>query len=189
MIEMVESAYILNQAGPRSLVILDEIGRGTATYDGLSIAWAVLEHIHSINKSRTLFATHYHELTSLKNSLDSLYCATMAIKEWENKIIFLHKVIEGAADKSYGIHVAVMAGLPLAAVRRAAQVLADLEIGANLKIDNLSSFDGTIEEDCDDSGNSMNVELENILSTLNPDELNPKQALELLYRIKSAYGG
>ncbi|MCL2505826.1 MAG: DNA mismatch repair protein MutS [Alphaproteobacteria bacterium] len=191
MIEMVESAYILNQAGARSLVILDEIGRGTATYDGLSIAWAVLEHIHSVNKCRALFATHYHELTSLKNSLDSLYCATMAIKEWENKIIFLHKVIEGVADKSYGIHVAVMAGLPNIAVMRASQVLAELEAGAHVKTDSLSSLND-LEEDFsyeDSSGSFMNSELENILSTLNPDELNPKQALELIYRIKSAYKG
>ncbi len=108
--EMVETAAILNQATPRSLVILDEIGRGTATYDGLSIAWATLEHLHEVNTCRTLFATHYHELTALAGAkLPALFCATMKIKEWEREIIFLHQVAPGTADRSYGIHVAQMA--------------------------------------------------------------------------------
>ena len=111
MVEMVETAAILNQAGERTLVILDEIGRGTATYDGLSIAWATLEHLHDVNRCRALFATHYHELTALAARLDALRCHTMRIKEWEKEIIFLHEVGEGAADRSYGIHVAQMAGL------------------------------------------------------------------------------
>src|SRR5690606_26514541 len=104
MVEMVETAAILNQAGPRSLVILDEIGRGTATFDGLSIAWACVEQLHDINKARALFATHYHELTSLEEKLPSLSCHSMAVKEWEGDIVFLHHVEQGSADRSYGIH-------------------------------------------------------------------------------------
>src|SRR5690606_26614092 len=112
MVEMVETAAILNQAGPRSLVILDEIGRGTATFDGLSIAWACLEHLHEVNRCRGLFATHYHELTSLSAKLGSLACHTMRVKEWRGNVVFLHAVTAGAAHRSYGIHVAKLAGLP-----------------------------------------------------------------------------
>ena len=112
MVEMVETAAILNQAGPRALVILDEIGRGTATYDGLSIAWATVEHLHDRNRCRALFATHYHELTALASKLDRLACYTMRVKEWQGDVVFLHEVAPGAADRSYGIHVAKLAGLP-----------------------------------------------------------------------------
>src|SRR3546814_786420 len=129
MVEMVETAAILNQAGPRALVILDEIGRGTATFDGLSIAWACLEHLHEVNRCRALFATHYHELTSLSAKLDSLACHTMRVKEWQGDVVFLHEVTAGAADRSYGIHVARLAGLPKAAIVRAEAVLASLEQG------------------------------------------------------------
>jgi DNA mismatch repair protein MutS len=130
MVEMVETAAILNQAGPRGLVILDEIGRGTATYDGLSIAWATVEHLHEANGCRALFATHYHELTALADRLDALSCHSMAVKEWKGDVVFLHEVIAGAADRSYGIHVAKLAGLPGAVIDRAAQVLERLERGA-----------------------------------------------------------
>ena len=126
---MVENAAILNRAGPRSLVILDEIGRGTATFDGLSIAWAALEHLHEINRARALFATHFHELTALTSRLDSLRCATMRIKEWGEEIVFLHEVAAGAANRSYGIHVARLAGLPDRALVRAEEVLVTLEKG------------------------------------------------------------
>jgi len=129
MVEMVETATILNQATSRSLVILDEIGRGTATYDGLAIAWAVTEALHNENKSRTLFATHYHELTKLKESLANLNCLTVKIREDQGRIVFLHKVIEGCADKSYGIHVAALAGLPESVVSRAASLLEGFENG------------------------------------------------------------
>src|SRR3546814_17271544 len=112
MVEMVATAAILNQAGPRALVILDEIGRGTATFDGLSIAWACLEHLHEVNRCRALFATHYHELTSLSAKLDSLACQTMRVKEWQVDVVFLQEVTAGAADRSYGIHVARRAGTP-----------------------------------------------------------------------------
>ena len=125
MVEMVETAAILNQAGPRSFVILDEIGRGTATFDGLSIAWAALEHLHEVNRCRTLFATHYHELTALAAKLPALACHTMRVKEWKGDVVFLHEVGPGTADRSYGIHVAKLAGLPKAVTARAEEVLAD----------------------------------------------------------------
>src|SRR6201999_3492188 len=110
---------ILNQATARSLVILDEIGRGTATFDGLAIAWAAVEHLHETNKSRALFATHYHEMTALAERLGSLACVTMRVREWNDEIVFLHEVAMGTADRSYGIHVAKLAGLPPAVVARA----------------------------------------------------------------------
>jgi DNA mismatch repair protein MutS len=189
MVEMVETAAILNQASARSLVILDEIGRGTATYDGLSIAWAVLEHLHEVNHCRALFATHYHELTALAETLPALYCATMRIKEWENKIIFLHEVMKGVADRSYGIHVAQMAGLPPSAIARASQVLAEIE---REKIregqtkgklaENLPAYD--VHMKMTPKARSLSPELDAVLASLDPDALNPKQALELLYRIK-----
>ena len=119
MVEMVETAAILNQATDRALVILDEIGRGTATYDGLSIAWAVLEHLHDVNRCRTLFATHYHELTALASRLDGVETRTMAVREWDGDVVFLHEVRTGAADRSYGVQVARLAGLPERAVARA----------------------------------------------------------------------
>ena len=127
MVEMVETAAILNQAGPRALVILDEIGRGTATFDGLSIAWASVEHLHDVNKCRALFATHYHELTGLTTRLDHLAPHTMRIKEWDGDVVFLHEVAAGTADRSYGIHVAKLAGLPPVVITRAEEVLATLE--------------------------------------------------------------
>ena len=127
MVEMVETAAILNQATERSLVILDEIGRGTATFDGLSIAWATVEYLHSVTKARALFATHYHELTALARRLDGITNVTMDVAEWQDTIVFLHKVKAGAADRSYGIQVAKLAGLPHAVVERAREVLTRLE--------------------------------------------------------------
>ncbi|MDC0549846.1 DNA mismatch repair protein MutS, partial [Alphaproteobacteria bacterium] len=127
MIEMIETSLILNTASEKSLVILDEIGRGTATFDGLAIAWSVLDYLHNKIKPRTLFATHYHELTSLKEDLNHLSCHKMSIKEWNNSIIFMHKIIEGEADKSYGIHVAQLAGLPFEVIKKATQLLSKLE--------------------------------------------------------------
>src|SRR5207244_3951623 len=119
MVEMVETAAILNQAGPSAFVILDEIGRGTATFDGLSIAWATLEHLHEANRCRALFATHYHELTALAAKLPALSPRTMRVKEWQCEVVFLHEVAPGAADRSYGIQVARLAGLPPAVIARA----------------------------------------------------------------------
>src|SRR4051794_35887082 len=127
MVEMVETAAILNQASERSLVILDEIGRGTATFDGLSIAWAAIEHLHEKNRCRTLFATHFHELTALAARLDRLTNVTVRVKEWQGEVVFLHEVVAGAADRSYGIQVAKLAGLPAAVIERAKIILAELE--------------------------------------------------------------
>ncbi len=129
MVEMVETAAILNQADDRALVILDEIGRGTATYDGLSIAWAVMEHLHETNRCRALFATHYHEMTALSQKLDGVENATVSVREWQGDVIFLHEVKKGAADRSYGVQVARLAGLPDSVVARARVVLEALEKG------------------------------------------------------------
>lgn len=127
MVEMTETARILNTATDRSLVILDEIGRGTSTYDGISLAWAVVEHINSALKCRTFFATHYHELTDLQQSLEGVFNLNVAVREWKDEVVFLHKIVEGAADKSYGIHVARLAGVPKKVVERAKDILAQLE--------------------------------------------------------------
>ena len=129
MVEMVETASILNQADENSFVILDEIGRGTATYDGLSIAWATLEHLHNVNKARALFATHYHELTHLSVEMDRLENSTVSVKEWEGEVVFLHEVIRGAADRSYGVQVAKLAGLPETVIKRSKLILEKLEKG------------------------------------------------------------
>ena len=145
MVEMVETAAILNQAGERSLVILDEIGRGTATFDGLSIAWAAIEYLHEMNRCRAIFATHYHEMTALAGKLPRLHNVTMRVKEWEGDVVFLHEVARGAADRSYGVQVARLAGLPDAVVQRARDVLHQLESGeasgkANRLVDDLPLF-------------------------------------------------
>lgn len=189
MVEMVETAAILNQAGPRSLVILDEIGRGTATYDGLSIAWAAVEHLHNINQSRALFATHYHELTALKETLEAVSLRSMKVREWKGDVVFLHEVAPGAADRSYGIQVAKLAGLPTAVVSRARQVLDHLETsdknggGSERLISDLPLFQSTPAS----SNAPVDAEpsaVEERLSGINPDSLSPKEALDLLYELK-----
>jgi DNA mismatch repair protein MutS len=188
MVEMVETAAILNQATDRSLVILDEIGRGTATFDGLSIAWATLEHLHEMVRCRALFATHYHELTSLAARLPALSPHAMRVKEWQHEIVFLHEVAPGAADRSYGIHVAKLAGLPAAVIARAEEVLKTLEqgeqAGALARLaDDLPLFAATARQvSAPAQGLSP---LEEALTQINPDELTPKEALELLYRLRS----
>lgn len=187
MVEMVETAAILNQAGENALVILDEIGRGTATFDGLSIAWAVIENLHEVNKCRALFATHYHELTALTSRLEQLACHTMKVKEWQGDVVFLHEVGHGAADRSYGIHVADLAGLPEAVVKRAEEILGSLEEGeqssALTKLaDDLPLFQASPQKTpAHSSGPSP---LEEALSEIYPDELTPKEALEWLYTLK-----
>ncbi len=188
MVEMVETAAILNQAGERSLVILDEIGRGTATFDGLSIAWAAIEHLHEVNKSRTLFATHYHELTALSSKLNRLSNVTMSVKEWDGDVVFLHEVIEGSADRSYGIQVAKLAGLPSAVVERSRSVLEQLESQnrespSNTLIDDLPLFSAQAEPKPERS--TVASELREKLLSINPDELTPREALEALYVLKS----
>jgi len=185
MVEMVETATILNQAADKSLVILDEIGRGTATFDGLAIAWATAEHLALKNRSRALFATHYHEMTALAERLPSMACVTMRVKDWNDSIVFLHEVVPGVADRSYGIHVAKLAGLPAAVVERAKDVLAALEDGREghkplAHIDDLPLFSITAP------ARKENSAVEEALRAAEPDALTPKQALELLYRLKRA---
>lgn len=189
MVEMVETATILNLATPRSLVILDEIGRGTATYDGLSIAWAVVEHVHNTNRCRALFATHYHELTALETQLDQLYCASLKVKEWKGNVVFLHEVVRGAADRSYGLHVAKLAGLPPAVLARAGQLLTGLEAqGLSSSALALPLF-ATAPAVCADAPVSASpvwvraVQAE--LDAVQVEELSPRAAWELISRLKA----
>jgi DNA mismatch repair protein MutS len=185
MVEMVETAAILNQATERSFVILDEIGRGTATFDGLSIAWATLEHLHGVNKCRALFATHYHELTQLAAKLPHLANATMKVKEWQDDIIFLHEVVAGVADRSYGIHVARLAGLPAAVISRARKVLEKLEReGAKGQASGLIE-DLPLFQAASPSPEPRQSAVEKKLAGLAPDELSPREALALVYELKS----
>ncbi|TYC54035.1 DNA mismatch repair protein MutS [Rhodobacterales bacterium] len=191
MVEMVETAAILNQAGDRSLVILDEIGRGTATFDGLSIAWATIEHLHEVNRSRALFATHYHELTALSGKLDRLSNATVSVKEWKGDVIFLHEIVPGAADRSYGIQVAKLAGLPPSVVERSKQVLSQLEeqdrrSPTETLIDELPLFASLAQTA--PRGGAAAAEPDPVLQSLNdinPDDMTPREALEALYRLKT----
>ncbi len=200
MVEMVETATILNRATDRSLVILDEIGRGTATFDGLSIAWAVVEHLHAVCQCRGLFATHYHELTALAQTLDHLACYTMRVKEWQGEVVFLHEVVAGTADRSYGIHVAQLAGLPQPVIARAKTVLALLEdgqkdgarqggkkAGAALAA-SLPLFDAMLAPAPLPQAVVVDDPLRSALKALQPDELTPKAALEALYQLKSLLG-
>jgi DNA mismatch repair protein MutS len=189
MVEMVEAAAILNQSGNRSLVILDEIGRGTATFDGLSIAWAVIEHLHEVNHCRSLFATHYHELTSLAAKLPALANHTMRIKEWQGEVVFLHEVAPGAADRSYGIQVAKLAGLPAAVVDRAGEVLDILEEGdqagaVSRLADDLPLFAAAPKSVVAAPQTTGPSAAEAALSDLHPDEMTPKEALEALYQLR-----
>jgi DNA mismatch repair protein MutS len=190
MVEMVETAAILNQSGPRALVILDEIGRGTATFDGLSIAWAVVEHLHQVNRCRALFATHYHELTRLAAKLPSLSCHMMKVKEWQGDVVFLHEVGAGAADRSYGIHVARLAGLPAAVVGRAEEVLAILEksdqaSGMAKLADDLPLFAAMAPKARPAPAAATKPSAaEEALKAVNPDDLTARQALDLVYELK-----
>ncbi|MBO0765188.1 MAG: DNA mismatch repair protein MutS, partial [Hyphomicrobiaceae bacterium] len=196
MVEMVETASILNQASPRSLVVLDEIGRGTATFDGLSIAWAVVEYLHEVSRSRVLFATHYHELTALAGRLAQMASVTMEVREWKDAIVFAHKVRPGAADRSYGIQVAKLAGLPEAVTKRAAEVLRLLEKGdakspdAATLLEELplfaaaSSLPGQGDGQGKEQPAAAPSAVEEALAALDLDELTPKQALEVLYKLK-----
>ncbi|MBX9456768.1 MAG: DNA mismatch repair protein MutS [Rhizobium sp.] len=192
MVEMVETAAILNQATPRSLVILDEIGRGTATFDGLSIAWAAVEHLHEVNRCRSLFATHFHELTVLSEKLARLANVTMRVKEWDGDVVFLHEVGPGAADRSYGIQVARLAGLPAAVVSRAREVLdlledADRKNPAAKLIDDLPLFQAAIRRVEPKSSPGASA-VEEKLKAFNPDEMTPREALDALYLLKKTLG-
>ena len=189
MVEMVETAAILNQAGERALVILDEIGRGTATFDGLSIAWATIEHLHESNRCRALFATHFHEMTALAARLPRLHNATMRVKEWQGEVVFLHEVVPGAADRSYGIQVAKLAGLPPSVIERAKLVLAQLEAEDRISparrlIDDLPLFAATRSTPAPQRDAALAALLE-ALAALHPDEMSPRDALEALYALKA----
>ena len=190
MVEMVETAAILNQAGPRALVILDEIGRGTATFDGLSIAWSAIEHLHEVNRCRALFATHFHELTALAEKWPRISNATVRVTEWNGDVVFLHEVVPGAADRSYGIQVAKLAGLPPAVVERARLLLAELEKTEREKpvatiFDDLPLFAAPIRQAAPTEP-ARPDSVREVLSGIDPDELTPKQALEALYALKKA---
>jgi DNA mismatch repair protein MutS len=190
MVEMVETAAILNQAGERALVILDEIGRGTATFDGLSIAWATIEHLHEQNRCRALFATHFHEMTALAGKLPRLHNATMRVKEWQGDVVFLHEVVAGAADRSYGIAVAKLAGLPAGVIERANRVLAQIEAEdrvspARRLIDDLPLFASARPAAPPAQTDSALIGLMEALAALNPDDMSPRDALEALYALKT----
>jgi DNA mismatch repair protein MutS len=185
MVEMVETAAILNRATQRSLVILDEIGRGTATFDGLSIAWAAVEALHNETGCRALFATHFHEMTSLARTLSRVSNVTMKVREWEGEVVFLHEVAPGAADRSYGIQVARLAGVPETVLNRARQVLGVLEQrssgGAGAVLDDLPLF----AHQPPPLKAAVNP-VHEMLDKVRPDELTPRQAIDLIYELKKA---
>ena len=194
MVEMVETAAILNQADDRALVILDEVGRGTATYDGLAIAWSTLEYLHEVNKSRSLFATHYHEMTVLADKLPRVINATVSVKEWNNEVIFLHEVRQGAADRSYGLQVAKLAGLPIEVLERAKVILNELEARdakkgteGKLLAKDLPLFSQSMTQKPVTQIN-YNSELSNKIRSIYPDEISPNEALQILYDLKEISG-
>jgi DNA mismatch repair protein MutS len=186
MVEMVETAAILAQATPRSFVILDEVGRGTSTYDGLAIAWAVVEAIHNRNRCRCLFATHYHELTRLAERLDALTLHHVRAREWKSELVFLHEVARGPADRSYGLAVAKLAGLPPPVLARARSVLAKLEEGRAATggiaagLDDLPLFAAAAQE----AAAPVPDPLQTALAEVDADALSPREALDLVYRLK-----
>jgi DNA mismatch repair protein MutS len=178
MVEMIETANIINTATERSLLVLDEIGRGTSTFDGISIAWSVAEHIHDRIRAKTLFATHYHELTELANTLERAKNLNVAVREWGGKVVFLYRIVDGGADHSYGIQVAKLAGLPPAVLERAREILESLEAGnpASTGLPQQMYLFGA------QTAEPSRVEKE--LDAINPDELSPKDAHELVYHLK-----
>tara|TARA_R110002049_G_scaffold162916_2_gene328705 strand:+ start:9 stop:749 length:741 start_codon:yes stop_codon:yes gene_type:complete len=187
MVEMVETAAILTQATPASFVILDEVGRGTSTYDGLAIAWAAVEHLHGVNACRALFATHYHELTQLAEDLPGAANASLRAREWKNDLVFLHEIQPGPADRSYGVQVARLAGLPKRAVTRAAQILKRLEADPKTA-DNLPLFAAVLEPTQEFGGDDVPAapsRLVQILDDVDPDALTPREALDFVYRLKA----
>ncbi|MEM9169750.1 MAG: DNA mismatch repair protein MutS [Pseudomonadota bacterium] len=196
MVEMVETAAILNQATPRSLVVLDEIGRGTSTFDGLSIAWAAIEHLHGENRCRGLFATHYHELTALSETLPRLRNVSMRVREWKGKVVFLHEVGSGPADRSYGVAVARLAGLPSGVIKRAGDILKMLEADrrAGPGVDALPLFaaapseNAAAQQETTDRSASDLSALAAALADIDPDALSPRDALDTLYRLKQLSG-
>lgn len=199
MVEMAETAAILNQAGPASLVVLDEVGRGTATWDGLAMAWAALEALHDRIRCRTIFATHFHELTALAGKLPELTPATMRVREWKGEVVFLHSVGPGAAERSWGLHVARLAGVPKPVLARAAQVLAALEErarGLDPLSDELPLFASTAKDGGTDRARVAQAEapsgaeaVATALAAIDLDALSPREALQRLYDLKSLMDG
>jgi DNA mismatch repair protein MutS len=191
MVEMIETAAILNQAGERALVILDEIGRGTATFDGLSIAWAVIEHLHEKNRARALFATHFHELTRLSEKLGRLDNLTVRVTDWNGEVVFLHEIVPGAADRSYGIQVAKLAGLPGPVVSRARELLAEFEASERLATADRSVADLPLftASKAPTMAMTQSDDLGQAVDAIDPDELSPRAALEALYRLKNLRAG
>ena len=191
MVEMIETAAILNQAGERSLVILDEIGRGTATFDGLSIAWAVIEHLHEKNRARALFATHFHELTRLAEKHDRLDNLTVRVTDWNGEVVFLHEIVPGAADRSYGIQVAKLAGLPAPVVARARELLAEFEAAERLSHADRSVADLPLftASKAPAAALAQSDALGQALDAIDPDALSPRAALEALYALKKLRTG
>ncbi len=189
MVEMVETAAILNRATARSLVVLDEIGRGTATFDGLSIAWATVEALHEINRCRTLFATHFHELTRLASALPRVRNHTMKVREWKGDVVFLHEVVPGAADRSYGLQVARLAGLPEPVLARARDVLELLEKQSDGRpeaaLDDLPLFAKMPSRPAPVPGDKEQL-VNQLLDNVNPDDLTPRAAIDLVYELKKA---
>ena len=189
MVEMVETAAILNRSSQRAFVILDEIGRGTSTFDGLSLAWAVVEHLHEVNQCRTLFATHYHELNALEDTLSALSTHAMQVREWQDEIVFLHKVAAGGADRSYGIHVARLAGVPQAVLTRAQDVLSrlDAEQTSGHALDELPLFSADVSHHPASSvqADEKQAALNAFIETLLPDTMTPREALDMIYQLKS----
>jgi DNA mismatch repair protein MutS len=189
MVEMLEIANILNNAGPRSLVVLDEVGRGTSTFDGLALAWSIVEHLHEKIRARTLFATHYHQLTELAHRLKGVCNLSVAVREWNDQIVFLHKIVEGGTDRSYGIHVARLAGVPQELVDRAKELLGEIEEDAEdlaPKLARASKSRGGAEKGPQQLGlfaparSAVEMELE----TLDLDKLTPIEALLVLRELK-----
>jgi len=189
MVEMTETAAILHQAGPRSLVVVDEIGRGTATLDGLAIAWAVLEALHNTVRCRTIFATHFHELAQLTAELPRLAPHTMRVKEWKQDVVFLHEVAEGAGGRSWGVHVARLAGVPLAVVKRAGSILSALETRAGrlteaAALPLFAAAQPEAKQPEPAPPEPQTDPLREALAEIDPDTLTPREALDALYRLR-----
>ncbi|HIC23654.1 MAG TPA: DNA mismatch repair protein MutS, partial [Planctomycetes bacterium] len=191
MVEMVETARILHNATERSLIILDEVGRGTSTHDGISLAWAIAEDLVHRVKARTLFATHYHELVALAEEMpDQVRNLNVEVKEWRDEIVFLHRIVSGSADKSYGIHVARLAGIPAAVLDRARGILAELETGSTvLNRADRSIGSGSAHHPSDPIQPGLFDQQENLLrdrlKLVDPDDLTPRMAQEFLYQLRT----
>ena len=190
MVEMVEIANILNNASAKSLVVLDEVGRGTSTFDGLALAWAIVEHMHDVVRARTLFATHYHQLTELSEKLTGVHNLSVAVREWDDEIVFLHQIVEGGTDRSYGIQVARLAGVPDDLIGRAREVLGDIEsdsddLGGRILKKRAGPDPSTLPP-----GMQLGLfdnepsKLEKTLDEVNLDETSPMDALRLLAELK-----